>query len=487
MHIAPSKKILFGSFLFAFATAVACAQSTDDALRYSRTDFGGTARSMGMAGAFSTVGADFSAASTNPAGLALYRKSEISLSPSLYFSNTESTYLDSTLNDSRSNFNLQHFNFVSARTLRDDQKNTRDWYGSSFSIGYNRLANYNSQQSFAGFNTQNSITDYYAALAEGVPEDKIRDDMPFDAGLAYWVYLINPDATGSHYTATAAGGRVMQTQYQLEKGGMDEGSIAISGNYKDKLYLGASLGIPIIKYTKEKTYSETDASDVIDNFESLSQTDVVKASGVGINGKLGAIYRPTEGLRVGLAVHTPSLLFMNEEFSTYMESFTSTSLSDQSDGTYEYRIKTPWNINTGISYVFGKTGLISLDYAWTDFSQMEFDTDGDDQFRIQINNAIRQKYKPVSTLRIGGELAYHIFRIRAGYSLSGSPYNDATLSDFKRQSITGGVGVRDENIFADVAFVHNTYKDRYTPYPTASDVSLNGSANNVVFTLGFRF
>lgn len=487
MNITFFKVTLWNALLLSIATSSLWAQSSDDALRYSRSDFGGTARSMGMAGAFSTVGADFSCASTNPAGLGLYRKSEFSITPSLLFNNTETTYLDSTLNDSRSSFNLQHFNFVSARSIRDDQKEKRDWYSSSFSVGYNRLANFNRQQSFAGFNTENSITDYYAALAEGTPEGEIHAAMPFDAGLAYWTYLINPDATGSSYTAIAPGGKVLQEQYQLEKGGMDEGAVAIAGNYKDKLYLGATLGIPIIKYTKEKTYSEIDASDIIDGFEALEQTDVVKAKGIGLNGKLGAIYRPIEPLRVGFGVHTPSLLFMNEEYSSYMKGITDVVAEDNASGSFEYRIITPWNINAGASYIFGKSGIISLDYTWTDYSQMEFDTDGNDQFRIQMNNAIRLKYKPVSTLRVGGEYAYKIFRVRAGYSISGSPYNEAALSNFKRQSITGGVGIRDENIFADVAFVHNTYKDQYSPYGTAPTASLSGSADNVVFTLGFKF
>ncbi len=471
---------------FACCWQVAQAQSTDDAYRYAQTGFGGTARSMGMAGAFSTVGADFSVASTNPAGLALYRRGEVSVSPGLQFSNTESTYLDSTLFDTRNTFHLNHFSYVAARSVSDERKATRDWFGSSFSVGYNRLANYNRQQSFAGFNTDNSITDYYAQIAAGVPEDKIREQMPFDAGLAYWVYLINPDATGMNYTAAAPGGNVLQSQFQFEKGGMDEASISFAGNYRDKLYLGATLGIPFVRYTREKTYSETDASDIIDNFDSLEQLDVLKATGAGINGKLGLIYRPAEPLRVGFAIHTPTLMSIEENYSTTLKSFTSLPLADTSSGAFEYRITTPWSINTGASWIFGQSGIISLDYAWTDFSQTEFNTDGNDEFRIQMNTAIRQKFRPVSTLRVGGEYAYKIFRVRAGYSLSTSPYKDASLSDFTQSSITGGLGVREENIFADLALVRSMGKNRYTPYGNAPDVNLSSRTTNIVFTLGFR-
>ncbi len=479
------------SFLGLLAIVLSCgrlqAQSTDDALRYAQTGAGGTARSMGMAGAFSSIGADFSCAATNPAGLALYRRAELSISPALQFSSTETTYLDSTLNDSRNNFNLNHFSYVSARTVSDEQKATRNWYSSSFAIGYNRLANYNRQQSFAGFNTENSITAYYADIAAGIPEDQIRETLPFDAGLAYWVYLINPDATGNNYTPVVANGNVLQSQFQFEKGGLDEAALSFAGNYRDKLYLGATLGVPVMNYTREKTYRETDASDIIDNFDNLEQIDVLKAKGTGINGKLGLIYRPLEALRLGFAVHTPTLLRIEEEYSTIMSSFTTQALDDSSEGSFDYRITTPWHINAGTSFLFGKSGLISLDYAWTDFSQTEFNTDGNDVFRIQMNTAIRQKFKAVSTLRLGGEYAYKIFRFRAGYSLSSSPYKEEALSDLTRQSITGGIGIRDENIFADIAFVHSSDQNRYTPYGGASDVALATNANNVVFTLGFRF
>ena len=55
------------------------AQNELDALRYSNTGTGGTARSYAMANAFGALGADLSAFHINPAGLGLYRKSEVSI------------------------------------------------------------------------------------------------------------------------------------------------------------------------------------------------------------------------------------------------------------------------------------------------------------------------------------------------------------------------------------------------------------------------
>ncbi|MDR2917287.1 MAG: hypothetical protein LBV74_21035, partial [Tannerella sp.] len=49
-----------------------------DAFTLTNSDLGGTARSMSMAGAFGALGGDISAISNNPAGLGIYRSSEIS-------------------------------------------------------------------------------------------------------------------------------------------------------------------------------------------------------------------------------------------------------------------------------------------------------------------------------------------------------------------------------------------------------------------------
>ena len=53
-----------------------------DLLELSQTQFNfGTARSMAMAGAFTSLGADLSSMSINPAGLGMYRHSDLSITP----------------------------------------------------------------------------------------------------------------------------------------------------------------------------------------------------------------------------------------------------------------------------------------------------------------------------------------------------------------------------------------------------------------------
>lgn len=84
------KKVIILSVLLGF-TFASQAQTFEDAVQFSRTQNWGTARSAGMAGAFGALGGDLSTLSSNPAGIGVFRKSEISITPSLNFANTKAT------------------------------------------------------------------------------------------------------------------------------------------------------------------------------------------------------------------------------------------------------------------------------------------------------------------------------------------------------------------------------------------------------------
>src|SRR5665811_755942 len=92
--------------------AAATAQNVDDALRYSQVFYGGTARFMSMGGAFTALGGDMSSLSQNPAGLGVYRSSEITVTPQLFRINTLAGFNGIT-SDYLYNFNLGQIGIVS--------------------------------------------------------------------------------------------------------------------------------------------------------------------------------------------------------------------------------------------------------------------------------------------------------------------------------------------------------------------------------------
>ena len=62
----------------------------NDMFTLSQVNFGfGTARSMSMAGAFTSLGADMASMGINPAGLGMYRSNDFSFSPLMGFQNAE--------------------------------------------------------------------------------------------------------------------------------------------------------------------------------------------------------------------------------------------------------------------------------------------------------------------------------------------------------------------------------------------------------------
>ena len=76
------KKIYFVAAM-AVATLPAVAQETYQDTKLVENELNGTARYVGMGGAMEALGADLSTMSTNPAGIGLFRSSQIAVSGGL--------------------------------------------------------------------------------------------------------------------------------------------------------------------------------------------------------------------------------------------------------------------------------------------------------------------------------------------------------------------------------------------------------------------
>ena len=78
------------------------AQSAIDAYRFSQPDLRGTARFMGMGGAFGALGGDLSTLSQNPAGIGVYRSNEPLQSKGLSVASATSASSSATVSASES-------------------------------------------------------------------------------------------------------------------------------------------------------------------------------------------------------------------------------------------------------------------------------------------------------------------------------------------------------------------------------------------------
>ena len=271
---------ILASIVFMGLYASTFAQTELEALLYSRTTVTGSARAQGMAGAFSAVGADMTSATLNPAGLALYRRSEFTLTPAFRVASTDADYLDGASSNSSNNFTLNGFSlaFSNPRYNRRGEQVEKGLKSFTFAFGYNQIENFEQKARVSGFNSRSSISDVFSERAQGTPVNDLFDGFgdPF-AILAWNAFAINPliDSDDQYYPAVN-GGNVQQTVELAESGRINEWFISLAGNVSDVFYIGATVGIRSLRYERDLALIEEDM--VADNIFDFSGKSCVTPS-----------------------------------------------------------------------------------------------------------------------------------------------------------------------------------------------------------------
>jgi hypothetical protein len=447
---------------FVLAVLTIYPQTAEDGLRYSRTSPLGSARFMAMSGAYGAIGADFSALSLNPAGIAVFRSSEFTITPLITYNETETRYFGDLNDDNKYHLGLANFGLVFTSDL--DKGKESGWKNLQFGIGYTRLNNFNNRVFIQGFNNNSSLmTSYVHAADFNAPENLDN----FTTGMAYDTWLIWPmDTIDFIYDADAYLGKVMQEELISTSGSMNEWSFTLGSNYNDVLYFGASIGIPVIRFNYESNYREDDINNQHPYFNHLTRRDILETSGTGVNFKLGAIARVSEWLRLGAAYHTPTFYWnMDDKYRSRMTSElvfdnqAETRSADSPRGRFEYEMTTPMKAIGSATFLFQKSGLLSIEYEYTDHSKTKYNS-STYKFRSE-NRDIRDSYKTAHNLRVGTEWRLKDIYFRGGYALFGSPY-ESGINDGKGNQFSLGLGFRQQDYYIDFAYVNSTFKeDRY--------------------------
>jgi len=465
-------------------STTAFSQFADDALRFSQVYYQGTARSMAVGGAFGALGADFSTASTNPAGMGIYRTGEFIFTPEVFSRETSSIYNGSISEGSKTIFDISNMGYVMVTPIGS----RNGWKFFQFGVGMNRLNNFNSQVFMQGENIENSKLDVYAELADGQTVDQLDD---FELYPAWECYLINPDEDNYYYTPVPFGG-VQQQQIITTRGSINEWLVSFSGNYNDKLFVGATIGLPYLRYYRESTYSEFDVADTIPYFDNWSTTENLTTTGWGINLKLGAIVKPVEWLRIGAAFHTPTYYWsMSDTWFTNTYSYLELYENDSTDdliwtnsayaspvGNYDYHLSTPLRAIGSVSFLIGRYGFISGEYEYANYSSAKLSSRYD-SFSA-INQDIKQSFQATHNFRVGTEWRFSNYSFRGGYALYGSPYAN-NINDGKRQMYSGGIGYKSHYFAVDFAYVYSIMNEDYYMY-TSSIPEYNPNAVDNQFT-----
>lgn len=479
------------------------AQYESDVLRFSNLTPQGTARALGFGNALGSVGGDISTLSINPAGIGIYRSSEMVITPTLRINNAEGAYLGSVVEEGNTRFNLNNLGAVF--TGRASRKS--DWKTFSFGLGVNRLADFNRNYSYDGWNGgdyRSSISERFVADADAFP-----DNVGYE-GTAAWLgwesYLIDfSEEDNGYYTNVPWQDGIRQQRYVKERGGLNEYFFSFGGNYREQLMLGVTLGIPSINYSMESSFHEIDEDNYSPVFDNLALTEKLKINGLGINAKLGMIYKPVDEFRFGLAIHTPTAFAISETFD---QSLAANTEGYAPDGDYilvsprsefNYGMTTPWRGILSATAVAGKVGFISLDYEFVDYRSASVRFRTDDimmaaSYREQeslINQNIKNMYQAASNVRLGGEVRLDPIMLRAGVGYYSSPYKNYTDGD--RLDFSAGIGFRFDQVFLDFGFRHSRYKNEDVPYTLPYEgvltprAILSNTQNTMAMTFGFKF
>lgn len=486
-------------FLFSLIilTVTAYSQNEKDVLRYSTQHYQGSARFNGMAGAFGALGGDLTSITINPAGLGAYNKSEISFTPGFHLAWSSGTYKGQTYEDGRGTMIIPQVGFAWAF-----EPNSVRWSKAAFSVGYNRLANFNNRVYFTGKSNSSLLDGYISNLNSGggINPGNINSSglFEYDANLAYQTYLINPTMSDStqyeHVLKNST--NINQEKTIVQRGGIGETYIAFGSSYMNKLYLGASVGFPTIKFSEETIYKETsDKSDTLTDLKNYSRNDDLITRGNGINFKFGLIYRPIEWIRLGAAVHSPNFYGMSDTWSARMNSeFKDGANYDYTSkiGLYDYNLITPTRLIGSMGIVIARTAVLSADYEYVDYSVARLKSSrkylaGSYSFQTE-NNTVQDIYMATHNIRVGTEVKLEPVRLRAGYGYNMNPFAQNVGGDNSSQTYSAGIGIKEDGYFIDLGYALTQANERHYLYSTVSEpADIKTNNHFITLTVGFQY
>jgi hypothetical protein len=522
-------------------------QGEIDALRFSQSSIVGSARAMGLAGGTSAMGADISAATLNPAGLALYRRGEMVFTPTMRFVNTRADFLGSTDNAARSKFGFSNMGMVIHTPMyqgygMDRQQAQSGLISYVYAIGYNQLENYARETSVSGYNPSSSFTDFLAEQATGTPFSSLNAvSYP---GMAWDTYSIDvlegPNGVlEDQFFGAGTGGDLQQTIRISEQGRRNEWFFSMAANVDDFFYFGGTLGIQGFRYDQTYRFIEEDINDSHSFYvfnpnnangfplefptNSFEIRETLTVEGTGVNLKLGLMLRPVDRLRIGFSFHSPTVVTLTDDYGIEMAhnhnlDVFSLTVRDRDTVTAvsylnnisDYNLNTPYRLNMGLMYLMGKKGFLTADVEYVDYRSAKLRspylaTDPAYYSYDPENETIRELFSSAINTRLGVEVREDIYRIRLGVAFFGTALDESahTYEDINnpgtaltlrpnRRLFTLGLGVRQPNYYLDVAYVNQLTKEKLNPYTTANtslvDPTMISSvtSNSLVFTVGFR-
>ena len=519
-------KKIFLSALLGITPSLLMAQSAIDAYQLTQSDLKGTARFVSMGGAFGALGGDLSTMTQNPAGIGVYRSSEIGVTLDINIQGTKSNSFGSSMSEDQTKVYCPNFGYVGSLKLNGDVMPFLNW-----GISYGRSASFDRIYSGHMPNISTSMSNFIADFSSGYTPDDLgftsdynpywHSDADWLSILSYNSYMINPIGNSTEYQGLFKNGTTGNAEFYVqERGYVDEYSINLGGNFVNSIYWGVGLGITDLDYINHTFYDEEltnanipttsgnattngNADYYLDNFKHIS--------GTGVNFKAGLIFKPVNEFRLGFAVHTPTFYDLRHDFDAVTD-FSYSSGINGSEYTeiaiFDSKLQTPWRLMASAATVLGGRAIISADYEYVAYNDMSLN-DGYGYSLYDVDQDIDNYFKGQNNIRVGAEFRVTPkFSIRAGYNYQESNVKDGAKDgtdyvytsgtdpsytfDNKTQYITCGLGYRTGGFYIDAAYVH---KDRESEFHAFSDfngneaprATIKDNNNSIVMSIGYKF
>ena len=541
-----SKYIFFAVSLFAALSANA--QETYENAKLAGEDLNGTARYVGMGGAMEALGADISTIGSNPAGIGLFRHSNVSLSAGLLmqsdgkeFSNGKKTnlsfdqiggvYTTRTGQKSFLNFGFNYhksknFDYIlnAAGSLNGSSQNKQ-----SYIKGL--LGDENSGGFFVGKDKKGQNVGYVEAPTLNNPSPNVASTWS-QIDYLYWNNLIPDKNTGRLNYESASG-------YNLARantGYIGNYDFAVSGNLNDRVYLGLTFGMKDVNYKGYSEYREN-----FNNAGGVLVCDERKVTGSGFDITAGVIVRPVaeSPFRIGAYVKSPTWYDLTTSNVTRLVYVSGTTSPEKGIGnSYDFKMWTPWKFGFSLGHTIGNNIALGATYEYENYANINsrvnnggyYDYYYDQYYESSIpdknmNAHTKEVLKGVSTLKLGIEYKpVSNVALRAGYNYVSAMYvNDAqkdpglaslgtaysSTTDYTNwgeiNRFTLGVGYQVKKFNIDLAYQYSAQKGSFAPFSNVRDITytsgttkitesniasntdVKNNRSQLLLTLGYRF
>ncbi len=461
------KIVLFAISLFGVAQLSAQELNVNEALLFAQENLTGTARYQSMSGAFGALGGDFTALSVNPAGSTVFANNKLGFSLVNTTIKNTSSFFGSNFETAK---NTLRINQLAGVFVFKDTTKSNNFKKLSIAMTYDSSNRFNNDVLAVGTNPNASIGNYFAAITNGsgikledveligneTYTDRYRyfgDNFGYNGQLTflgYNSYLISPLSSNlneTNFVSNAASNKSYTQEMNISSFG-ESGKVSanVATEFKDVLSIGLNLNNHFVTSNRSYKFIEKNSNTTSNGFNYAELDTNIATIGSGFSFNLGLLAKINQ-VRLGIAYQSSTWYTFTEEVSHQIR-YKAVDGADKVSGAIDpntintypsYQFQSPGKATLSAAYVFGKKGLISMDYNITNYSNIKYKPDGDSSYR-KINVAIQNDLKSFAQdIRIGGEYRLNQFSLRGGANFRESPYDSGVgVGNYYQVSAGGG-------------------------------------------------